>query len=100
MSFFDTQVKFHDTLKPGDRVLARFTNCGRNHQFKGEIVGITKNYFKVKCLENFRKADMWDRLPELSDEVARVFRIDTVWSRTHSVNNCVAEIHNKNNQDN
>lgn len=61
----------------GNIVIARFTNCNRFHSFKGEIVGRTKNDWKVKSLESFREGEA----------AGRVFYIPTVSSRKYSRNN-------------
>lgn len=76
-----------DNFEIGNIVIARFTNCHRNHQFKGEIVGKTKNYWKVRCMQDFR---MDDRTGTLYPEVDRVFHIATEGSKTYSANNCIA----------
>lgn len=75
-----------ENFEIGDIVIARFTEHHRERQFRGEIVGKTKNYWKVECLENFRTDDSG----VLHDEIGRVFHIATLASRTYSANNCIA----------
>lgn len=66
----------------GEVVTARFTNCNRFHSFSGEIVGRTKNDWKVKSLESFRE----------DEPAGRVFYIPTASSRKHSQNNCIEKV--------
>jgi hypothetical protein len=75
-------------LNIGDIVLVRFTDCNRSHQFKGVIVGKTKNYWKVEVLQDFREA--WGDPTRLAEEVGRVMHIATQVSRTYSANNCIS----------
>jgi hypothetical protein len=78
-----------ENFETGDIVMARFTNCGHFHEFRGEVVGRTKNYWKVKCLENFRRSSLGAK--EVCEEIGRVFQIATMESRTYSANNCIRE---------
>ncbi len=70
---------YENSLKESDLVIGRFTNCGKKHQFKGEFVGSTKNYHKVKVLENFRG----------DNEVGRILHIQTSISKLWSANNTI-----------
>ena len=66
-----------DNFSVGEIVKARFTNSQRVHEFKGKVVGKTKNYWKVESLE-----------PVYQGEPAgRVFHIVTVRDRRYSENN-------------
>lgn len=69
-------------IKFGDIVTARFTNSNRRLVFKGKVVGSTKNYWKVVSLES----------PYPNETAGRMFRIQKLWSRTFSTNNCISEI--------
>jgi hypothetical protein len=100
MNFFENQLTLAGKIKAGDFVVARFTNCGHSHVFYGEITGQTKNYYKVKCLKNFRKGlpgcglkqpQYYDE-KDYSKDVDRIFHVETINSRKHSVNNCIFEI--------
>ena len=73
-----------DNFVIGQTVTARFTNCGYAYQFRGEIVGKTKNYWKVKALTS----------PFQTELPGRIFRIETIRSRKYSANNCIAEVVN------
>ena len=75
-----------DNFEIGNIVLARFTEHHRMRQFKGEIVDKTKNYWKVRCMQDFRVDDAGNSYPE----VGRVFHIATEVSKTYSANNCIA----------
>jgi len=46
-----TNWAFEMTLKMGDIVIARFTNSGQIKEFRGRLVGVTKNYWKIESLE-------------------------------------------------
>lgn len=70
-----------EPYKEGDKVLVSFTNSGNRFQFKGEIVGRTKNYFKVRSLEEVYPGE----------KPGRVFHIETIESRKHSANNRVVD---------
>ena len=96
MSFLTDQIKIAEDIQIGNKVIARFTNCNMSHQFPGEIVGITKNYYKVKCLANFRRSlssdPQWADENGLSKDKDRILQVETINSRKHSVNNCIASI--------
>ena len=61
----------------GEEIIARFTNSGRILEFKGRIVGQTKNYWKVEAITS----------PYTQEQPGRVFPIATVRSRIYSANN-------------
>lgn len=63
----------------GDSVRARFTNAGRQIEFVGKVVGITKNYYKVASTEAV--VNGWP--------IGHVFAVATWQSRIYSANNCV-----------
>lgn len=73
-----------DNFEIGQVVLARFTNCHHVHEFVGEIVGKTKNYWKIKAVTS----------PYASQGEApgRVFQIATLASRIYSVNNSIQRV--------
>jgi hypothetical protein len=71
-----------DNYPVGQIVLARFTNSGGVHEFKGEIVGRTKNYWKVKAITS----------PYQNEQPGRVFHIATLRSRIYSANNCIRSL--------
>ena len=85
-------MNFEAAQVNGNIIIARFTNCGDKNQFKGEIVGRTKNYFKVKVLENFRLVDWRDPGKGLCDEIGRVLNIATYGSHIHSLNNTIMSL--------
>lgn len=85
-------MDLEDSQVIGSIVIARFTNCGHNHQFKGEIVGKTKNYYKVEVLENFRPNDPYNPEKGLSEEIGRILHIATYGSRIHSINNTIMSL--------
>jgi hypothetical protein len=85
-------LEFESSVNSGSVVLARFTNCGYNHQFKGEIVGKTKNYYKVKVLENFRPVNHYEPENGMCEEIGRVLHIATYGSRIHSINNAIMNL--------
>ena len=66
----------------GHVVLARFTNCCYIREFKGEIVGKTKNYWKVRAIQS----------PYANDVPDRVFQIATIRARNYSLNNRIVEL--------
>ena len=68
----------------GEEVIARFTNCNRFHEFRGVIVGRTKNDWKVKAMES--------PYADQGEQPGRVFYIPTVSSRKHSRNNCIVKV--------
>lgn len=73
-----------DNFEVGQVVIASFTNCGYIRRFKGEVVGKTKNYWKIKAIES----------PYENEEPGRVFHVATLESRIYSANNrilCLAE---------
>ena len=94
------QFEIYEKIKVGDNVIAKFTNCNKIHTFTGIIEGITKNYYKVKCLENFRKGEDYyiKSNPEYYDENGyskdkdRILHVSTINDRKHSSNNCVVRI--------
>jgi hypothetical protein len=71
-----------DKFETGQVVIARFTNCHRYHEFRGEVVGKTKNYWKVKSLESVYEGEA----------PGRVFHIETLESRKYSQNNCIVRV--------
>jgi hypothetical protein len=75
-------------LKPGTIVYGRFTNAGKSHMFKGEYIASTKNYHKIKALENFRQDPLKPGYP-LYEEIGRIFHIETTKSRKWSINNTI-----------
>ena len=66
-------------VEVGDIVIARFTNSGWVRKFRGEVVGRTKNDWKVKAITS----------PYEGEEPGRIFKIAASGSRLHSANNCV-----------
>jgi len=70
-------------FEQGEEVIARFTNCSRFHEFRGVIVGRTKNDWKVKALVS--------PYADQGEQPGRVFYIPTVSSRKHSRNNCIVK---------
>lgn len=77
---------FSDTVEghyeEGEEVIARFTNCNRFLEFRGVIVGRTKNDWKVKSLTS----------PYEDEQPGRVFYIPTASSRKFSRNNRIVKI--------
>lgn len=69
-------------FEEGEEVIARFTNCNRFLEFRGMIVGRTKNDWKVKSLTS----------PYEEEQPGRVFYIPTASSRKFSRNNCIVKI--------
>jgi hypothetical protein len=61
----------------GDIVTARFTNSGRIREFRGLIVGKTKNYWKVQAITS----------PYAGEAPGRVFHVYTPEARQYSANN-------------
>ena len=72
-----TNWAFEMTLEMGDIVIARFTNSGQIKEFRGRLVGVTKNYWKIESLE-----PIWPNAAP-----GRAFRIATIESRIYSANN-------------
>lgn len=77
---FSDAVEGH--FDEGEEVIARFTNCNRFLQFRGVIVGRTKNDWKVRALES----------PYENEQPGRVFYIPTASSRKFSKNNRIAKV--------
>lgn len=75
-----TVCLYEESLNFGDIVFARFTHHQLSYQFKGELMGSTKNYLKVKVLENFRRG---------YDDVGSVINIKKTHSKAWSNNNTV-----------
>lgn len=71
----------NDNFRIGQEVFARFTNSGRIYQFRGTIVGKTKNYWKVEAIVS----------PYPDEKPGRIFHIATLASRQYSANNCLTE---------
>lgn len=71
-------------FEEGEEVIARFTNCNRIHEFRGEIVGRTKNDWKVKAIQS--------PYAEQGEAPGRVFYIPTASSRKYSTNNCIRKL--------
>lgn len=71
-----------DNFEIGKIVIARFTNSGHVYEFPGEIVGKTKNYWKVKSIIS----------PYETEAAGRVFHIATLRSRTYSQNNRIVKL--------
>ncbi len=61
----------------GQQVRASFTNSRRILQFVGEVVGVTKNYYKVKAITS----------PYPNEQPGRVFQIATPAAWNWSMNN-------------
>ena len=72
---------FPEGVDVGDIVDARFTNSGYVRKFRGEIVGRTKNDWKVRAITS----------PYPDEAPGRIFKIAAAGSRTHSANNCVTK---------
>lgn len=72
-----------DNFAVGQEVIARFTNSGRINEFKGRIVGRTKNYWKVEAIES--------PYADQGEQPGRVYHIATLESRIYSANNCIRE---------
>lgn len=81
---FSDAVEGH--FDEGEEVVARFTNCNRFLEFRGVIVGRTKNDWKVKSLTS----------PYEEEQPGRVFYIPTASSRKFSRNNCIVKINEVN----
>lgn len=71
-------------FETGEEVIARFTNCNRIHEFRGVIVGRTKNDWKVKALVS--------PYADQGEQPGRVFYIATASSRKYSTNNCIRKL--------
>lgn len=63
----------------GDEVTAKFTNNNHFITFRGKIVGVTKNYYKVESLDDGVQG--WPK--------GHMFRIATPLAKIHSANNRV-----------
>jgi hypothetical protein len=68
-----------DSYQVGQEVIARFTNSYRIVEFRGRIVGQTKNYWKVASLEAGIQGS----------PAGRVFHISTTLDRKYSANNSI-----------
>jgi hypothetical protein len=66
----------------GEKVKARFTNGGSCYEFLGEIVGYTKNEWKVKAIVS----------PYPEEQTGRIFYIPNMLNRKFSINNCVVKL--------
>lgn len=71
-------------FETGEEVIARFTNCNRIHEFRGVVVGRTKNDWKVKALVS--------PYADQGEQPGRVFHIATASSRKYSANNCIRKL--------
>lgn len=71
-----------DDFQVGQLVIARFTNSNQILQFQGEIVGKTKNYWKVKSVTS----------PYQEEKPGRVFRVATIQARQYSNNNRILKV--------
>jgi hypothetical protein len=71
-----------DNFEVGEEVIARFTNSGRIREFRGKVLGRTKNYWKVEALTT----------PYENEQPGRMYHIATLESRIYSANNCLRKI--------
>lgn len=74
---------FPEGVDVGDVVDARFTNSGYVRKFRGEIVGRTKNDWKVRAITS--------PYADQGEAPGRVYKIAAAGSRTYSPNNCVTK---------
>ena len=71
-----------DRYEVGQEVIARFTNSNRIVEFKGRIIGKTKNYWKVESLE--AGVQGWP--------AGHMFHVATLGSRIYSQNNQIVNL--------
>lgn len=68
-----------DGFEIGQTVIARFTNSNRVIEFRGRIVGVTLNYWKIESLEDGVQG--WP--------AGKVFHVSTLRDRKYSANNSI-----------
>ena len=83
---FEVVQEYEQDIKKGEKVFGYFTAHSQNFRVLGEYIGATKNYHRIRILENFRKRIDGNYF----EEVGNVLHIATTDSKNWSENNTIA----------